>query len=515
MLMLYCPPTGEALDNFISKLHLSYKGSNADRLTAIKFVQGVNAAIPADNLHAKLGLLIFSLRKISDQHSYLNPNKSYQFYLFNLGSTLYSSLQSGLMISDKNKPSPANELVYLTAFYQFLQQSTLALPGYKNTAACITELKTDIKKLVDQSATDITHLLQKRPAASIFLKNFAQAPDKYHSKGQTGRDSNIEFLKILEQECLAHNLDNAQVSIQNSTHDIEKRPIGYAVRFAAMLYIMQQIEDEYVVRSPENSWLYQICQQATNLNRSSDVSRIETLAYYAELSSFIPKINPAQRSEYCWEDKGFLEGKKFFAKMQKNLSVVTSHIIDEKIANANGHPHLTRLSGFIENATLFGVSVFTGNIVNGVSNHQVGQSLIRGGASLLISGLVSPAGWVASPLIMVAGEKLLPLAINRVAGKVLHQIGSVVGHTAGQAVYVTFSIPVDALSALSQLLTKESKITGIKAYNDADWINSLLVLPDDIFPAKKKAIIKTIEDLAGNTEQSTNACSSSSSACLP
>ncbi len=511
--MPYHPPTKDSINNFITNLSQYYTGSNQERLNLIKLIQMVHSKTSleqSDNI--SLGLLVFGLEKIAKEYKYTGAKRSRRF-LFSTGSTLADILaEEGLGTHDENTLTPAKKLIYLAALLTYVEKNSIELPGYKNKALFISEVKSIIKANLHRSDEDIKVLLKKRPSSAILMKNFSQLPEKYHQK-RAGREKFIEFIKILEQECSIHHLDEAQVPLQNQLQDIGNRPIGYTVRFGALVYIMSQIEEEYSVTSPSNSYLYQLCQQTTNIEKSSDIDPLEILTYYSELFSFIPKINPTQRTDCGWQDKGFREGKVFFLDMQKNLSDIMSQLINA-IHTTDSHPYLASVRSTIQNTTQFGMSMFSTSIASNLAEFNVCKNLVSGAAGIVGFACFGAEGAViASQVGTLVEQRLIPTGVQRLLGRVLNQIGSVIGNTTGQVVYLTFSIPMDTtyyLLGFGRNTGKFIKDEELKPYDDKEWIMSLLELPQDLFPEEKKVKIRTIEETETKKIETIEAAASSS-----
>ncbi|MDR3492638.1 MAG: hypothetical protein P4M12_11475 [Gammaproteobacteria bacterium] len=475
----YQPPTAEELQQFWNNLDNIYDGTNGKRLTQIQLLKKINEkkSLPTNVL---LGILFFLLKDIAHE------NNSYG--MFKSGSTLLKRLEKVLKISNTNKPSDANKIIYLSDLQKYINENNIILPGYINSQTLCNEINIFLKKLIDKSVADITILLKKRPSAEAFLKNFAALPDEYNKnkKSNSVREKHIDFIKALEEQCIENRLGVEQIFSS----------FGYAVRFGALLYIMTLIESEYLLTSPENSYLYRLCQQATNIHRTSDVSPLDKFLYFSEFFNFIPKINPVHHEHNCWQDKGFREGKNFFLDMQKTLTELMKSQL-ALIDNTDTHPHLARVREMILSTTQFGVSLCSPNVAKNLLEFDLAKNVISGGAGMLGFAFYGPQGAIiASQLGALVEERLIPTTIHRITGKIFQKIGTVVGQTTGQVVYLTFSLPLDAFHSflgLTGIMNRKKNNGDLKPYDDKEWIMALLNLPDSVFPESKKTVIRSVE----------------------
>jgi len=310
------------------------------------------------------------------------------------------------------------------------------------------------------------------------------------------RDKFIDFIKDLEKECIANHLDAAQITLQNTPESQDKKPFGYAVRFGALLYIMTVIESEYTLTSPQNSYLYQLCQQTTNISHTSKVSPEDQSLYFAEFCNFIPKINPKDQTNL--QNKGFSDGEAFFLEMQKNLIDLRLTQLS-LIKNIDSHPYLARIRDMILNATQFGVSICTPNVASNLVEFNLCRNLISGGAGMVGFTLYGPPGaLIATQLGALVEQRLIPSTAQRFAGKAFQKVGTVIGYTTGQAVYLIISKPIDAVNSVLGLggaMKRKNKDEELKPYDDKEWILALNDLPDSVFPEKDKAVIRTVESI--------------------
>ena len=403
------------------------------------------------------GACVYGLEKIAASYYVLPPDGS---RLFNSGSTVYKTLQAGLDITAENPLDDQQRLIYLTHFYRYVKNH----PKYLEDNLQLTDIEYQLKSVLSRLSLDITLLLKRPPTLNTLSSEIKTIPQEYKpasgsllsyvglSSTNPERDNHINLIKLIDQQILAD----------------EKSDDEYEVRYGLLLYIMKQIENEYIARSPANSELYKMIQRALNIYHSSDLIFETQRRYLQHLASSILKIKDT-----------LLEKTHFI------------HAIDVYLADhiaALSHPE-KNLSFFspqkiVNLCAKFGVQIYVGEAILSLAETHG-----------LFDGVIAIFGKAVVPHVILAAI-VANFIKNQLKSNLISTVTAQANHIVIYTAQQTIKISANSLEFLGELVSNLITSKNVHQVAPSDeWVLALLELPDSLFDHGKKELVHRIADV--------------------
>jgi len=300
----YLAPDLGSLTESIRQITETYKEpDNIHRTQQLELLQSLLTNIPAEeNRHEiMLGSLIFVRDSIQAEYDQYYLSRFSYFYA-PTGSRLFLLAETALAMDGKNNTlDDQSRFIYLSTFFNYLEKNK---HGFSAAAEAMT------KQARNNLNGKIKQLCFREPTVGAFRNNFRQLPGKYQEHcandsavyrilsylGIGGRSARrqeaLRCIEILDKRCRA-----LEANAEEKEGDDEPR--DYFLRRAFLLKTMQEIENEYSFRSPENSYLYREIKRITNIEHSSKLSNNLKEADFAKLYTLIcDDLNSKEKMEF-------------------------------------------------------------------------------------------------------------------------------------------------------------------------------------------------------------------------
>ena len=320
----YQAPTLESLKIAALELPAKYKEKNnqerADQISLLKNLASQTELNEEKNAHdIMLGAWIFTREII--QSSY---NQYYLSYVRSAkNSQLFTLIDQALLLDDESnknkkeknvlKDNDPAKFIYLAAFLQYLEKHPYLMPH-----SMFIEVMRVTKQAKEPLIKKIRNLCARLPTVKSLRENFGTLPNRYETIRKTdtylsthllhfifGRSSKrmeaVKFIEALHKRCAA--LPDVTIPTDDARTEIKEsdKPRDYFIRMAAAIKVMREIEQEYSVRSPENSDLYVELQRITHLKRTSDLNFELKEADLAELDVLVCTDIISKEKLIFWE----------------------------------------------------------------------------------------------------------------------------------------------------------------------------------------------------------------------
>ncbi|MDR3477281.1 MAG: hypothetical protein P4M14_04545 [Gammaproteobacteria bacterium] len=484
--MLERESKSDSINEFFANLPALYRGNDANCIKVISFIQEIAKKMQGQRSKKALyGLAILAYSLLEDR-SYLSQVLANRFSFFRDDSLQLAATfkkQSGIF--EDGIENEEMKLIYLTALLQHVKKHEAKVSYVFNkedkTLSQIIECLIQPILSAAKTASDIKILTHKRPNAEALQKTFASIPATYLEikKEKANRKEYLAIIEIMAALCQTNHLDQSLIPI-----DEKKMPLGYLARFATLLYIMTEQEAEFTFRSV----LYDQCKSALNIDHSSEILASEKTAYYLALRSCMPKTE----SPSAWKSPELQAAKPLFIQMEKKLKEHMS-APDRSISMDEPHPYIARFSYLVETAAQFGITLGLGYMSGTLAQKVISKTVINATSGVIVYGLMRAEGLVASQVETVLEKNVLPAALNRSIGYATGLMGSAMDISISGTVYMVLKLPTEGIEALLAFCTALRQ-QGVKlaAYNNPEWAQSLLALPDDL-------VNKSIKDRILNT----------------
>lgn len=456
--MPYIPPDSIELRKSVDRLQGEYK--NSDRVELIKMIVSFNDVQDGDVL---FGACCFGLEFVGMKYKHVSPDKNENYFQL-YGSDLYSLLKKNLNITSSNPLDLQQKLVYLTKFRTHIA-------SYLQNPALLSDVDGVIQSLLVRQKNKIDELLSSRPMNSHLMRNFYHIPTEYKSKGGQSLFSYYvgigktdperdQLIKLIE---LIKNVFDAENPMHYPAMHV------YDVIYGVVLHFMERIENQYKLRSPENSDLYLRCQQTLNIKHSKQVSATVRGRSYANLNCFIENYKDTLR----WDAKKYGRIDDLLLSIQTGIKKESDEFI------------YTYLAMVAAAATQHGVRIVIGALSSGVT---LGGSVFR---------MIDLVGRAVKPEYTLFIIMSLPLiyecANSGLVGTVTSKVAPLTYELMKLPVTVTYASAVVLKDFItnSQLFKRDT----LSPETTSDWIRALLSLPPHLFLDSDKKKIESIVDL--------------------
>ena len=471
--MFHRAPGQHALNEQIDNLQNGYlrikgKKANPERLKLIKLIQSLRDD-KEYNHEATLGVCTYGLIKLGSSYELFYGEKKKSRYRF-FGSELGTLLQECMGISYTNPLGEQRALIYLTKLYHHIKAHPRCPDGSDGRLVDAEGLLKELGQIIKSL---ISSLSNKRPTYTALVNNFSDIPEKYRKLGGTDldRDRYAQFIKLLNRDF--------NDKYQSELSEDKEWTDTYTIRYGAMLFMMEKIEDSYkdLYLSPEGGWLgyrkgsqlYKACKPAININSNTkeipnDVKR----KYYIDFLSYLLRITLQPKEIDKWEKEyDFPNAREFFETLQSNLAERSVELMKGRNPRAISLSYLDIVSSA---AASYGVSIALSRVVSKMS-------LSRG--ALTAFRMLTPE---AALLIT-----LLAFSLNAVVSqKATAAVNKIIINTVSQPVVLTFNNLQKLGEFCVSIFKTERSPKKMELVDNRDFISALISLPDDIFTAELK-----------------------------
>ncbi len=436
------------------------KNVNADRQKLIKLIQsfGENKDQSYDH-YAALGICVYGLIKIEGNCSlFMTPKQKSHYRLW--GSELGDLVQKTLNIGSTNQLDDQQALRYLVALYHHIKTYPRRFDGTfgenKESEELTKEIEKYIKMLLEQLAT-------KRPTYRALLQNFAELMNKYKELGGNDqkRHRYILFTQLLNSDLFER--------YQCEAKENREWTDAYTIRYAAMLFMMEEIEGEYHYFSPERSALYRACKQALNItNNTQQISQELKCNYYVALLSFVVRILSQPNEAEKWEKHGLTNPIQFFEKTRNALA--------EKVVDLM---HVTNQ----DCVTLSYLDIVTSS----AASYGVGIAVAKMATEMSLRGPALQYMTVLRPEVALLITLLAYATKTYVSQKATGAVKTVIIDTVTQPVMISFNTAMKFGGFCYNLFLANRCPKSAEVIDNADFMQALASLPDTLFtPALKE-----------------------------
>ncbi len=442
------------------------KGSkvNAERLKLIDLIRSFRENIDASyDHHAALGICVYGLIKTDGGglNLFIVPKKKsyYRFFYSELGELL----QKTLSIEHNNALDDQQALTYLTALYHHLKKYPRSPDGTLGESKASLDLIKDIEK---QIKVLLEQLASKRPTYNALIHNFAEIEKKYKELGGTdpSRNKYILFTQLLNTDLFGR--------YQFETKDEREWSDAYTIRYAAMLFILEEIASGYKYLSPEGGYftkgsaLYKTCKQALNI--TDDISPELKCNYYVALLSYVVRVISQPHELEKWEKNGLIYPKLFFENLR---NVLAEKVVDLMRVAKPGRTAMSYLDFAASYAAGYGVSIAITNLVT--------QASMRGPA-LTYLNMLRPEAALLITLLTYATK-------NFVSKRATGAVKSVLITTVSEPILITFNSAVNFGELCYGLFVSYKDAKSMEVIDNEDFTKTLASLPDTVWtPALKE-----------------------------
>lgn len=449
---------------------LKGNNGNAERKKLIKLIQSFRENVDTDYDHqAALGICAYALLKVDYSFGLFTvPKKESRYKLF--GSNLGKLIQQTLKIHYDNPLDDQQALIYLTALYHHLKKYPRSLDGTfgenKESEDLLKEIEKNLKSLLEQLAT-------KRPTYRALLHNFAGLETRYKEFGGTdaSRSKYILFTQLLNEDFS----DRYQFKAEEAREWTD----AYAIRYAAMLYVFEEIASNYKYFSPEGgrltkgSALYKACKEALNIDINKEISQTLKCNYYVTFLSYVVRALSQPHELEKWEKKGLTDPKIFFEELRNDLA---EKAVDLMRITKPGRTTASYMDFVISYAAGYGVSMALGMVATEMSVKGTAltyMTLLRPEAALLITLLTCTAK-------------------SFVSKKATNAVKTVLFSTVSQPILFTFNTAINLGEFCYGLFVADKGEKVMEVIDSDDFMKALLSLPDSVWTPELKEKLKYV-----------------------
>lgn len=477
--MGFQPPALEGFGKLAEILKTNYQKENLQRLA---FIQIFEKCISSTrDIAVLMGACVLEMELIRKEYKGFSP-KEVKGYFYTSGSSVYSTIESGLGITKKNDLHDDECLIYLFKFYEYIKnlpEETAFFAGSKQHL--LNKIKDALKEIKKREENRIELLAQGVPKLLALQKNILALIPDYKKATATRWFPNfkrkllLEFIELVNETCKLLYTENT-ITKKNEDHLPEFAYLHTCnVLLGMMLFALVKIEKEYKFLSPSRSELFKHCLQSINAKSLKSIDYEKKILWLKTLSRHIDNIH--NQLDYRKKDlsKWQIEIDKFVVELETKKNK-PSRIISY-VSTATGY------------AAKYGISFAITQAARTYALPAMGGALVSGLTGPLGLVIYSAAGtMIMTQLGQLVKDNLMPSALAYVYAFILEKIGNVVANTTVGIATYTFTATKQGFQALlgHPALKSEDREFII------DWINTLLKLPNDIMPEKEKSQIRNV-----------------------
>lgn len=545
---IYTPPTFEELCDSVEKVDEAYdKGPRQPLINLLKafkayilcnhnmieediFTDGDETVIEDEEQHyltqqtdplkiphhLLLGAWAACLEDIQSDYPLTSPDVLTLFGWKIKGSGLFNKFKTELHISDNNVFDDKTRLIVINKLYNdlfnhngednvFDNEEIQAIFAKYNIDLKLVEreLKMTMRILLKRISKDVNNLLHAIPTDEVF-ENKINFIDVSYYEAKKSKKSGLFASYHAENEerefacqfltALSHLIPTLVAEEKTTLPDEISRP--KRTRMGALLYVMYTINDEYYIRSPLNSKLYEIC---TNFLNVADHEKIDFKTRKACFEAFKSLLSdkdlPGALEQYGRENYGDDSRLKHIDGRLHDIAEKLEEFL--KIPPASNWPMTSLFSylfGQIFKIPGYGLGVVIGDVANETENMikpKVFASQAINNAGRVVLGTAGGAmGFLAADFICRS-------TLERLFAKVLEQAGFIFGSTVGGTIGFVLDLSYKGLKSLCAYLLDNldtiSDPTVLKNVN-RDFLECLLTLPAEVFSFEDQEHLKELVD---------------------
>lgn len=451
------------------------KGINPERksfLTLInRLVQDQALMASEDAAKILLGAYVFELEHI---------NATYHCQLFRSpeNSELFKSLKKGL-ISDKNKLNDELRLICVSAFYNYIKtqapkeltQGTIWMAN----EALRTKVLNEIKLILTRLRPQIDVILTDTPAYSQLIKNLQNMEANYGSGSNAPLAKFIDLISDYCNTCLPQQDTSAFDALDPGLKHIQP----YLLRFAAAMFAMKTIEGKWVMRSK----LYDMCSAAISKKNTKEIDIEDRIIWLTVLKDAINDILENRKEFIRQKEQGnYKNVQSDLLKFKKMISDYIDNYQAEKTAPSSTHTTMVLATSSVAQT---GMQSVWNNVVGEIPSPA--GMIVDTAAGAAGSAFAGPAGSLAAVAIArFIRSYVIPFAVAGICAGVLDAAGNRVGEATTGVVTMPFKLSARGLKSLINWY-RHVELDKNALCQNAELLEALVSLPDDVFPPEKKA----------------------------
>ncbi|OGT46374.1 MAG: hypothetical protein A3E83_06210 [Gammaproteobacteria bacterium RIFCSPHIGHO2_12_FULL_41_20] len=225
-------------------------------------------------------------------------------------SALYVLVEEALKVesSTKQQTDARIHFICILQFLEFILQNQTLLKQ-RSELQKIETLANQIKR--DELSKLLTALLSRPTTAPILIQRFTELPKDY--RDICSKDSTLSRLlgyiwiggRSPKREAAVKMMEMLQTENTSTILNLnQEQGLRHVLYYGYLIYVMMQIEKEYGWLSPERSDLYRLCQRATNIQHTSDLSNDFILQDMTRVTAHVANVVQANSQVTNWEDHG-------------------------------------------------------------------------------------------------------------------------------------------------------------------------------------------------------------------
>ncbi|OGT53223.1 MAG: hypothetical protein A3E84_01195 [Gammaproteobacteria bacterium RIFCSPHIGHO2_12_FULL_42_13] len=428
---------------------------------------------------------------------YVSLSVQAEYYIrYNVSnSELFCLLKGPLEYKEAGKQprDPKIDFICLMYFLEFISKNSYLLSEQqKHEQQKIAAIANQVKQTYLDK--EIEGLLNRPTSETVLMKKFAEMPKAYQEMCK--RDSALrqmlayvwigghsskrtETLKVLQ----ALQSDTGVIPVMDLNPE---QGMKYVIYYGFLVLEMMRIEKEYAsgFRSPENSHLYRLCQEATNIRRTSDLQNDFLLQDMSILSAYVASVVRSKDQMRNWEAHGLkIDAVKhvrddLIGQMAELSQINTGQIGDERRNNL-----VKRIGvGVFNTVTQLGVGFGVARLISSIIASKVGVGTLMSIApfapefALVFLGLLWVQKTFRTKIVELVTAPVVPVVQSAVTTIAQLPLAPLARYAAGQAMFGPQEGEV--LSAEDLLL-----------------LRMLKQAPDNVFPRKDKERLRLVFDL--------------------
>lgn len=447
-----------------------------------------------------LGAYLYTHDKINQEY-YLHSPEFQSGRIYSSGSQLYSHLSKALELSDQNKVSAREQLIYINKFHQFVKSHQAELEeklGSSNTH--VQDLLISIRAALVRQLTLLTNPIAKIenaiPTELAVTKHMNHLPADYAQARNTTRAKSWFFSRKPNQDnVFLAQLAKAVSSTPSEEDESELPANGFTrsqrIKMGALLYIEKSIASKYYFRSPRNSHLYRESIKILNMTKEENLDNDQQLACINAFKSYIDD-NQVRLSIEQYGNKLFGENN-LLVNVDAKLGHISREILsmqrflESSLAKQWPTTATFATVGMILGAAPgYGIGSFLGTMFSQGNTMRPFTSVAGNGvghAATVIFGETTSAGFYS----LSFGNMIVASILSRGFAKVFELVGMAAGGVVGGSVGFTFDLTHKVLQDLCiKYLNYYDHHPDQMRNADTELVKCLLELPAEIFATDKK-----------------------------
>ena len=486
--MGYQLPTLEELQSLPAMLDKSYKGSNPERKNFIKLANLLIEQQPLmesdEAANILMGAYMFEMETIENSYRMMSAKRS----------RLYDLLHKNLGITRDNVISKEDKLIYLAAFYRYIQHQApdelVKETSWVSKVALVRPLLATVKSLLWKQDQQVQCLLASLPTVGRLQENLTNMELRYNAKcpkpgwffSTNAHAPQAKFIDFINDYCdrFLGKVTDPDIDPALQCHE------SYLLRISAAVYVMKTIEDEYSVTSPKGTNLYDMCRTAINADSTSKIDLEDKIGWLECLNLHLKNMQEHRKEFLDEKEAGHYKSVKAdIMKIRTNITSYVAGYMQDQLAPS-------RLQGGVTSVTSgvarHGMNAAIRNMAGSVVPSPAGM-VIDSAAGMTGFAIFGPGGaFVGSTMSRLVRTHLIPLAFATVFTSVLDKIGQGVGATATNVVFFPFSMTAKGLQSIMDRYGEHIDKSELR--KNKEWIEALMSFPDDVLAPDKKAVIE-------------------------